>query len=187
MFHHCERLDQRLRPHFRQVRGELTGGHVRRQVVRDLVQNGTGIHSGIELHDRHAGGFVAADDGPLDRRRAAQAGQQRRMDVHHATARQLEQLGLENVAIRDHHPDVRLQVAQAKQEPAIGRLLGLKDGQIFGFGGDLDRWRNQCGARATLGCVGLCDDGDDVEPFTDESAERRDREFRSAEEGHAHL
>ena len=108
------------------------------------------------------------------------------MDVHHATARQLEQLGLENVAIRDHHADVRLQVAQANQERALRRLLGLKDGQIFGFGGDLDRWRNTCGARATLRCVGLCDDGDDVEPFTDERAQRRDGEVGGAEKNHAH-
>ena len=153
------------------MRRQLPARHVGPDAVGDLVQHGPGVHPGVHLHDRHAGRFVAADDGPLDRRRAAQAGQQGRMHIHHAARRQRQQLGLENVAVRDDDPDVGLQVPELFEKCRIGRLFRLQHEQLFRFGGDFDWRSNQRGAGAALRCIGLCDDGDDVEPFTDQRAQ----------------
>src|SRR5213594_1866052 len=109
------------------------------------------------------------------------------MYIHHATGRQLEQLGLEDVAVGDHHANIGSQIPQTKYKRAVRRLLRLEDRQLFGFGGDLHRGRNQRRAGAALRRVGLRDDGDHVESFTDERAQRGHREFWCTKERHAHL
>ncbi len=53
-------------------------------------QNVSGIESGIDAHGGDAGHAFAAGDGPLNRRRAAILGQQRRVQVEVAQRRQID-------------------------------------------------------------------------------------------------
>jgi len=48
--------------------------------------------------------------------------------VDHAQARQAEQVGLEDVAVRDDHTDVRDEGAQAREECGIAGALGCSTG-----------------------------------------------------------
>ena len=109
------------------------------------------------------------------------------MHVHHTAGRQLEQLGLEDVAVGDDDADVGAQLPQAQEERAVRRLFGLEDGQLFGFRRELHGWRNQLGAGSALRRIGLCDDSDHIEPFSDERPQRWHREFGCTKERHAHL
>jgi hypothetical protein len=67
----------------------------------------TGIQAGIHLHDGNAGFRVAGEEGALDRRGAAPARQERRVDIECAVWRDVqERLGQEQ-AVRGDHQRVR--------------------------------------------------------------------------------
>src|SRR3989475_12821137 len=61
----------------------------------------------------------AVQDRPFHRRRATQLREERRVEVDHAAARKREQLRLEDMAVCDHHTDVRREPAEALDEVGI--------------------------------------------------------------------
>ncbi len=87
---------------------------------------GSGVETGVHLHDRDAGRRVAGLDRARDRRGAAPARQQRGMDVETAVARPGEDRGRQHQAIRgnDEHVECRFGErrldrfgAEARQRP----------------------------------------------------------------------
>jgi hypothetical protein len=167
----------------------FSGRPARRGIGRDFgldgVQDRTGVHARFHLHDRDAGGLVTAQDGPLDRRGAAPAGQDRGVHVEHAEPRDGEDRRWEDVTVGHHDP-----VVGANRPQLIGELarraLRLQHGDALVDGDRLDRRRDEPAARATLRAVGLGHHRAHVEAFLDERAERRHRELRGSEEGDAH-
>ena len=92
------------------------------------------------------------------------------MHIEHATRRLRQQLGLQDVPVRDDDADIGPQIAETIEERPTGWFFGLQNGELFGFRDLLDRRRNQLRTGAALRCIGLCDDGDDVEAFAEQRA-----------------
>jgi hypothetical protein len=109
------------------------------------------------------------------------------MDVDHPPWRQLEERRLEDVTVRDDDPQVGLVWTQHLHECRIVRVLGLEDRDGLAEGDLLDRRRDELRARPSLGTIGLRHHGNDVEPFSGETTQRRNGELRGAEEEEAHV
>ena len=73
-----------------------------------------------------AGLAVAGEDGVLDRRRAAPAGQQRGVDVDHAQRGERQHVGPEDVAVGDDDAEVGLEPAEAGEKDVAQRALRLE-------------------------------------------------------------
>src|SRR2546429_3458422 len=101
------------------------------------------------LHDRDPRLREAVQDRPFHRRRAAQLREERRVEVDHAAARKREQLRLEDMAVCDHHTDVRREPAEALDEVGIAGPGGLEHWDVLGFGRRLQD-RREIG-RASVG------------------------------------
>ena len=117
-------------------------------------QHRSRVESGVHLHDGDARLEVARLDRARDRRRAAPARQQRRVDVEATEARYLEHRRRQDEAVSDDHHQVRLVAAQAHERffrPKRRRLL-QRDAQRHRA--LLDRPRSDH-ASATGGTVGL--------------------------------
>ena len=136
----CQHLDQSQRAHFREVLRQLTGRDVPIDVMGDLVQDGSRVHPGVHLHDRHARLLEPVDDRPLDRRRAPQLGQERGVDVDHPLSGNGEQGWGEDVAVGDHDADVRHQSTDPLEERGIRGALRLQHRDAFLRGRELDGW-----------------------------------------------
>ncbi len=95
-----------------------------------------------------------------------------------------KQLGGEDLAVGGGDEEVGL----VRGDSGEGRLgvdvLGLLDRYATLLGSDLDRARDQL-LLATLGTVGLGDEGDDVEAFVEESEEGGQGEVAGAEHDEA--
>src|SRR6266571_1686197 len=182
-----QRLDEGLRADLGEMCGELPAGFVRLDRVRDLEQDGPGVEALVELQDTDARLGHAVQDRPLDRRRSAQLGEEGRMHVDHATGREPEQLRLQDMPVRDHDADIRSELPEPVEEAAVGRALRLEHRDRLRLGFHFHGRRYDLRAGAALRPVGLGDGGEHVEPLPEQRSQRRDREFRRAEENDAHL
>src|SRR5690606_14029711 len=180
-----ERLDQRGRADLAQPGPEVARAFVLRDRDPDLVDDRAGVHPLDHPHDRHASLTVAADDRPVDRRRAPQLRQERGVHVDRAERRQLEHLPPEDLAVRDDDRDVRLERAELGQERVASRPLGLEDRDPLLERDTLDR-RGLHRPPAARRAVGLRDDADHIVPLAEQRPERRDREVRRAPEEDPH-
>ena len=79
-----DRRDEQPRAEPREVALDLVAGLVGTNRARDRRQHRAGVERLDDAHDRDARLALAGDDGAVHRRRAAIAGQQRRVDVDQA-------------------------------------------------------------------------------------------------------
>ena len=89
--------------------------------VRTCTIDGPGVERLDHAHDRHARFGVSVANRRLDRRRAAQLRQQRRVDVDRARARQVDDSGREDVPVGDDDGDVRLERREAARRNSSPR------------------------------------------------------------------
>ena len=145
--------------------------HRRRSASAFDHQHVAGVEPGIHLHDRDAGARVAGLDRALDRRGAAPARQQRRVNVQAAQARQLEHPGRQDRARRPRRRSHRAAPASSARAPPARRRRYLPSsrsprGWISGNAvrerKRLDRRRLQLHA-APGRAIGLCQHQRDVE------------------------
>ncbi len=134
----------------------------------------------IHLHDRDAGLAVPRQDRVRHRRRAAPARQQRGMHVQHTAARDLEDRGRDDLAVRDDHHQVRCHRAEALPNRGIADALRLIHVKAELHGGDLHRRR--CHLHAVAGPVRLRDDERDRMTGGVKGAQRRHGEGSGAGE-----
>jgi hypothetical protein len=85
------------------------------------------------------------------------------VDVDHAEARDGEDLGAEDMPVRDHHAEIEVKMPQPGDEDVADRTLGLKDGEMVLEGDLLDWWRHQGGTGAAMRAVGTGDYRRDVD------------------------
>ena len=132
----------------------------------------------IDTHDRHAGFCFAVLDRALNRRGAAIFRQQRRVHVHESMLRNCQQRRGQNLSVRDHDADIRVQ--SRKRVDRFTNLRRLHQRQDELFRAHRKRGRVHLHA-ASRRLVGLRDDVHDFVLARD-GVERRNRELRSAEE-----
>jgi hypothetical protein len=156
-----QRVDQDVGSERREPCRQISGGFLRADHRRCGQENRARVHSRVHLKRGDPGHGLAAHDGPLDRRGAAIARQQRAVDVDRATPGGVEYGLRQDLAERgdDRHVGAErpktvgpLGVAQA------GRLQDLESGRQRAR---LDGRRGQTLA-AVRRSVRLRDDGDDV-------------------------
>ncbi len=136
------------------------------------VEDGPGVEALLDLHQAHPRLAVAGEEGPLDRRRAAPARQQREVEVDH---RHLgEHVGLDDLPEGDHDRQVDLGGEH------VVDLVRHRDGELHRR--RLDRAGRQRGAPAAA-LVDPRHHQRDLEAGVDECTQRRDRHLRGAEEG----
>ena len=91
---------------------ELAGGHVRPDRHALLEADRPGVEALVHPHHRRRRLGVAGHDGALDRRRAAPAGQGRRVQVQAAFARRVENRLRQDEAIGNDHGDIGVQAGE---------------------------------------------------------------------------
>jgi hypothetical protein len=136
-------------------------------------------------HHLDAGHRVAGHDRPLDRGRAAPAGQQAGVQVEAALAGRIQHRLHQDLAEGDD--DGRVEVQGLEGCDLLGRLHRRRraDGQAQPFGEGVDRRGFQIlAATARRGRLGI--DGDDLVARGDQFGQTGDGEIGSAEESDAH-
>ena len=109
-----QRLDQRERSHLGEAKLQLAVGLVVGNRRADLEDDRAGVERFDHAHDRDARLGVAVANRGLDRRRAAERRQQRRMDVDRAEPRQVDDVGRrQDVPVGDDDGDVGLESREA--------------------------------------------------------------------------
>src|ERR1700682_3744838 len=101
------------------------------------------------------------------------------MDVESALGRKINDVLRQDVSVSDDDADVRLEALQLLQQLRVARILRLEDRNLFLLRDLLDHRGNHL-ARTPLRLVGLRDNADYVESFTDESAQRRGGQLSGA-------
>ena len=181
-----QRLHQSQRAQLGEMGREIAPRRARRDAMRDLVQDRTGVHAGVELDDGDARRLEAFQDRPLDGRGAAQLGQERRVNVDQAALGQRQQLGPQDVTVSHDDADIRRDLLEATQERRIGRRLRLEELDLFRLRGHFHGGGDECGARPALGAVGTGDDGAHVESLSHQRPQRGHRKLGRAEEHDDH-
>ena len=100
------------------VQADISGG---------LLEDVAGIESGIDLHGSYAGLRIAARESPLDRRGAAQFGQQRCMNVDDAARRDIDDVLRDDLAVADDYHYFRSKRAQMFHRLGAANPFGLKN------------------------------------------------------------
>ena len=172
-----------------QRRAGVVGGDRRRLDQQDRA----GVEAGVHLHQGDAGLGVAGLDRPLDRRGAAPARQQRRMDVDAAEPRQREQPRRQDQAVGGD--DDRLGRGGDERRPRRRGVVGeaaveaqpprLRHRQAVRERERLDRRRLDLHAAAG-GPVGLAEHERDLVAGGVQPLQPDAREFRRAGEREAH-
>ena len=160
---------------------------------RFAQQHVAGIEPRIHLHDGHARLVVARFDGAMDRRGAAPARQQARVDVQAAVARQIEHPLRQDQAVGGHHH--RIGARRDKQIMGQARVLGvlaipaqaarLRERQAMALRALLDGRSLQLHA-APGRAIGLGQHQRHFMPRIDQGLQRHPRELRRARENDAH-
>ena len=163
--------------------GQRPGGVVVGDVERAHRRHRPGVEARLHAHDRHAGPRFAANDRPLDRRGAAQPGQQRRVHVAGPEPRQIEQLLRQDAAVGDDDEQIRGERRQRRLRLGRADLLGLQHGHAQRRRRDLHRGRRRR-LPAPRRTIGLADDRDQRRSPAATRAQRRHRERGRAEENH---
>ena len=92
---------------------------------------------------------------------------------------------VQDMSVGDDDGDVRPELGQILVQIAVARVLGLKERDLFVERNLLHRRRNYL-ARSSLRLVRPGDDANDLESFTDESAQSGLGKVRRAPEYYAH-
>ncbi len=141
--------------------------------------HGPRVQAGVHLHDADAGLGIAGEHGALDRRRAAPARQQRRVQVDTAHARPVEPLAGQQQPIRDDDHEVRTLAGRRLGGPPQRR--GLRERQAELERDSLDRRRREAAAPAGR-AVGLREHERDASTRRNDGTKRRNREVGSSGE-----
>ena len=108
-----ERLEQQLGAESREARLQLGRGLLGADRRGAREQDRAGVEPVVDQHGGDARLRLAVDDRPLDRRRAAVAGQQRAVDVDGAAAAAMSMTAArQDLAVGDHHLDLGRERAQ---------------------------------------------------------------------------
>src|SRR5581483_9663421 len=99
-----------------------------------LKKNRPGVHLLDQLHGRDAAFFLAVDDGPGDRRRAAVLRQKRVMDIEAPVRRELENLPRQDAAVSDDDDDVRRPGGQRGQKGRVANFFRRENRRAVLFG-----------------------------------------------------
>ena len=118
-----ERAEQQLAAECREPRGERSIAVASADRLAGAQTDRTAVESCREAHDRDARALVAGDDRALDRRRAAPAGQQRRVHVEQRVRR--EQRLPDQRTERAHDDGIGFQVGDLRRRRLVVDVLGL--------------------------------------------------------------
>ena len=102
-----------------------------------------GVQPLVHQHHGHAGDLVALQDRALHRRRASPPRQEREVDVHRAEPRDVQDVGGEDLAVRDHDDRVGLQRVESVEALAVAHPIDLEERQIQRPGGVRHRRRGE--------------------------------------------
>ena len=132
-----------LGPHRGHPVKQLAAGLLRANVHRLHHQDVAGVQPFVQLHNGHAGGFVAVDDRPLDGRTAPVFGQQRNVQVDAALGGNRQHFRRQNAPIGHHHDQLRRKGADVLGGLAIPQSTGLIHRGAVGQRQLLDRRRGE--------------------------------------------
>ena len=164
---------------------DLFAGLVRPDGTMFLDDGGAGVERLDDPHDRDAGGQLAGDDGPMNRRGAAIARQQRGVHVDHAEPRDRQNRLGEDAPVRGDDAEVGVPAGQGVEKRRILHALRLQHGEAGRQRARLDRRVGHLLAAASRP-VGLRDDADHgVRRRGEQRVQRRHGELRRAEEDDA--
>src|SRR5947207_3683539 len=107
------------------------------------------------------------------------------MDVKSPQPRQIDDFLRQQVSVSDDDGYIGLELMQALVKIRVARVTRLKEGDFF-LDGDLLHRRWNYLSRSSLRFVGIGDDANDLESFTDERAQCRRGKFRRTPENYPH-
>jgi len=147
------------------------------------IRDRTVVELRVHQHDRDPRLGVPGQDGVVDRRRAAVAGQQRGVDVDDATRWDREDLGREDLSVSDHHHQLRVRPADLCDRLRRADPVGLVDVEAVLLRRLLDRGGHDLVPMP--GPVGLGDHQRHLMARGDQRIERGHRKGRRAGENEA--
>ena len=143
------------------------------------------VHSGREVHRRHAGLVQTVQNGPLRRGGAAQRRQDARVDVDAAELRDIQHALRQDFPVGHDGNDVRAQGAKLLHGGIIAERRGLIDRQAGGQRDLLDLGHGELHA-AVLRHIRLRVDADEVKAVRDQAGQAVRRDLRRAHEDDSH-
>ena len=150
------------------------------------MQHRAGIERRHHLHDRDAGLRESLQNRGLQRRRAAQHGQHRAMNVQGAERWQIDHRLRQDAPVCDDDRDIGFERAHLRDELVAARFFRLQYGQTFSERDNFYRRRIELRARASTWGVDAGDNADDIVPLAEQCAQRRHGEIRCAPKKNAH-